>query len=115
MDPPPQEVMFGGPIAMDVPATPPIVFDAPGYEKMTVNFDNWTHDSGNQRGFFEKCSVHKGCRLYAFVKDHGGRARTASYLFAWALQAPLFVDAAQHVREKPSADYVEVVHRMQYD
>ena len=91
------------PVAAELPEYDPIYFEHSGYEAMHVNFDRFSHESGNLRAF-TYCPVHaRGdhqCCLYVFVKDYDSREHAAAYLFAWrdlADKHPVVEDYELHV------------------
>ncbi|CAE7279036.1 unnamed protein product [Symbiodinium sp. CCMP2456] len=87
---------------------PPLEIDLGGGRTQVVHFDNFTHASGQLRGFVA-CEKHNSCRLYSFVKNHGSRRRTAAYLIAWQMRAAHHRTAQSHISDKPSTEQVDAV------
>ena len=71
-------------------------------------FDNFTHHSGQPRGFIA-CEKHSDCRLYTFVRHHGSRRRTAAFLLAWQMRAAHHRRAAEHKADKPSTEQLNAM------
>merc|ERR1712048_1148427 len=95
-----------------------IVANLLGQQRMVVNFDNMSHQSGKRRGFIQ-CPNHEGhgnCRLYVFVQDFASKRHCTSYLVAWACAAYKegLTDSKKHVKEKPSPEAVALVHQEMY-
>lgn len=87
---------------------PPLEIDLGGGRTQVVHFDNFTHASGQLRGFVA-CEKHNSCRLYTFVKNHGSRRRTAAFLIAWQMRAAHHRTAQSHIADKPSTEQVDAV------
>ena len=77
-----------------------------------VYFDNFTHQSGNQRAMIF-CKAHDGrCRREIFVKDFPRKEKAVAWLFAWALLASVLQDRDQkeeHVAANPDDDLVAAI------
>ena len=102
----------------DVTHQPGVRCVIPGWESIKVNYDNYTHQSGQLR-LFCYCKKHKGCRRYVFRKDFASTERAVAELMAWAMLAPQFPDenaAKDHVASKPTEEdgLVQLVLREQF-
>ena len=86
----------------------PLEIDLGGGRTQVVHFDNFTHASGQLRGFIA-CEKHSGCRLYTFVRHHGSRRRTAAFLLAWQMRASHHRSAAAHIADKPSEEQTDAM------
>lgn len=88
-----------------------------GMPPYKVNFDRFTHQSGNLRCTIN-CNEHDGnCRRYIFVKDYPSREHAIAFLMAWRHEARLYPDRAQrldHIKHDPSPELVSALMHEQF-
>ena len=105
------------PALIPYPVAPaPVARDVSG-RSLVVNFDGFSHQSGNLRAFITcKDPRHQhdragGCRRYVFVKNHGPRERAAAWLFEWASLAERYPNGTDHVDNDPDDALVDAISR----
>ena len=75
-----------------------------GGQRVSVNFDNYSHPTGELRCYVN-CRVHgPQCRLYAFVKNHPCIEEAMAYVLAWGL---LEASADAHKALRPTVGQVQ--------
>ena len=101
-----------GPIVPIPVPDPSVTCKTPGFTHLKVNFDAYSHASGNQRAFIAR-HAHDRCRLFTFTHQHRSNQHAVAYLFAWAMQASRWPDRSKckdHIAAKPSDDLVEAAY-----
>ena len=83
-----------------------------------VNFDGFSHASGNQRAFI-CCKFHSHCGPYNLLKDFPDERRAVAHLLAWhtlgITKWALPTQATQHTGDKPSPDECDAAYGRQFE
>ena len=79
---PPTPVVAPPPLLpfQDLPREEHVWCRVPGMTHMRVNFDNYTHQSGNIRAYLN-CGHHDNCRRYVFVRTFSQPEASSSMAF----------------------------------
>ena len=89
----------------------PWVYEDDEFGRIAINFDNFTHDTGEQRAFCYCNFPHPGvpkCRKYKFLKDFASRRECAGWLLAWRMLAADCDDGVNHALDvSPSPAVVQ--------
>ena len=69
----------------------------------TVRFDNFSHTSGNRRGYIPCCvnKEHHECYKYRFVREFPSHRHCAAWLMAWDSKPQTFATKDKKLDFKP--------------
>lgn len=76
-----------------------------------ARFDNFSHSSGNQRGYITCAanSLHGGCYKYRFVRDFATHQECAAWLMAWDMASDQCSSKREHLAFSPPPEAVQKV------
>ena len=82
-----------------------------GMPRVTVRFDNFSHQSAHRRAFVT-CPLHENCRKWCFVRSHGSPERAVAFLAAWVrdgMQWTLRGSGPLHIPWTPESSLVDMM------
>ena len=107
----------------DVHDDPPVDSKIPGMGRISIRFDNRSHESRHRRAF-TTCSKHTECRMWVFLRNFGSddrpeeqKAAAVAYLLAWHSDSVLFPYKWQkdgHIAHVPSDALVKHCKEQQF-
>ena len=91
------------PLHVELPLMPPVLSRVAAVPGARINFDNYSHQSGNRRAL-TTCGRpgHGRCRLDVFLKGHEDAMGAAVFLPAWHVGGADFETGIEHMAYRPT-------------